>query len=74
MSSEKLLTSLSLMPIAARNVDFMDPDGWMECSENGDTATVSDAPRRFPRGVGLKEKLGHGVPQKGWFVFGKLPI
>ena len=31
---------------AARNVDLTDPDGWMECSENGDTATVSDAPGR----------------------------
>ena len=26
-----------------RNVDLSDPDGWMECSENGDTATVADA-------------------------------
>ncbi|CAE7767008.1 YCR090C [Symbiodinium pilosum] len=24
------------------NVDLSDPDGWMECSENGDTATVAD--------------------------------
>lgn len=29
------------------NVDLTDPDGWMECSENGDTATVSDVQFEF---------------------------
>ncbi|CAE7224008.1 unnamed protein product [Symbiodinium necroappetens] len=29
------------------NVDLSDPDGWMECSENGDTATVADVQFEF---------------------------
>ncbi|CAE7325162.1 unnamed protein product [Symbiodinium natans] len=29
------------------NVDLSDPDGWMECSENGDTATVAEVQFEF---------------------------
>ena len=32
--------------LKTRNVDLLDPDGWMECSENGDTATISEVADR----------------------------
>ena len=53
----------------ARNVDLTDPDGWMECSENGDTATVSDAPGRPNRWGKF-----HGGCQQSWLPSGYVKI